>query len=280
MPNTNTAAAGVSATDLESIEASLADLDLDASAGAEEVPVEEIIEEVIEASAEEEVIEEVVLEADAEEVVEETAEGETEIQALDDDALGDLELAVAKDEVYASQTSTTDADAGAVKTAKANAGKKGAGKKSSTPKEKKEGVARTPRDISTVPAEFFALTAEQAAEVDLDAVKAKTMTLIPGQKKIAEKFENLFTALSVNKAPSTYVMIAFKLLDEKKTVTSADVIGAYKTAGLGEGTARSQSGQIMNLFATVGIATRSGQTLTLNDNSKIAERIRDLPQAA
>ena len=104
--------------------------------------------------------------------------------------------------------------------------------------------------------------------------------LKPAQVKIAEKFENLFTALSVGKAPSTYVMIAFKLLDEKKTVTSADIVAAYKASGLGEGTARSQSGQIMHLFATVEIATRVGQTLTLNASSTIADRIRKVISSA
>lgn len=71
-------------------------------------------------------------------------------------------------------------------------------------------------------------------------------------------------------------MFAFKLLDEKKTVISADVVGAYKASDLGEGTARSQSGQIMHLFATVGIADRSGQSLTLKGDSTIAERIHKL----
>ena len=69
-------------------------------------------------------------------------------------------------------------------------------------------------------------------------------------------------------------MIAFKLLDEKKSATSADIIAAYKASGLGEGTARSQSGQIMHLFHVVGIADRANQVLTLKEDSKIAERLR------
>ncbi|OWZ90427.1 hypothetical protein B9J07_27970 [Sinorhizobium sp. LM21] len=194
------------------------------------------------------------------------------------DELADLDLAIAKNEAYAEQTSaaidTTELPAPtAAKTKGARAPRAAS---AST------GAARTPRDISKVADEFFVLSGDPAAMStdDLAAARAATMALKPNQVKIAEKFENLFTALSAGKAPSTYVMIAFGVLESKGSMTSSDVVGAYKASGLGEGTARSQSGQIMNLFATVGIATRSGQTLTLRSDSKLAERLRSLPVPA
>jgi hypothetical protein len=222
-----------------------------------------------------------VLEAVDDTVVEEIIEeGSTEVSAMDgalaDDLLRDLDIGLEVIEGYEATEAGDTVDPDAAKAAK-KADKPA--KAAKAPKEKKEGAVRTPRDVSTVAPEFFALT-EPAADADLEAIKSATMALKPTQKKIAEKFDNLFTSLSVNKAPSTYVMIAFGLLDEKKSVTSTDIVAAYKAADLGEGTARSQSGQIMNLFATVGIATRAGQVLTLNADSKIAQRIRSLPAKA
>jgi hypothetical protein len=220
-------------------------------------------------------------------ILDPTPEDEAELEAAEaapaivsDDALADLDLALAKSELYGEQKSAsvtttelpkpTDAVLPKGQRAKKAAGSAGAS------------AARTPRDISKVANEFFVLAGDVSAmsEDDLKAARDATMKLVPNQVKVAEKFENLFTALSVGKAPSTYVMIAFKLLDGKGSMTSSDVVGAYKASGLGEGTARSQSGQIMNLFATVKIADRAGQTLTLRSDSLLAERLRSLPAPA
>ena len=197
---------------------------------------------------------------------------------LASDELADLDLALTKNEAYAEQTSaameTTELPAPTpTKPGKVQKAPKVAGAAS---------APRTPRDISKVADEFFVLSGDPStmSPDDLSAARTATMALKPAQVKIAEKFENLFTALSAGKAPSTYVMIAFDVLEKKGSMTSADVVGAYKASGLGEGTARSQSGQIMNLFATVGIATRSGQTLTLRSDSLLADRLRSLSAPA
>lgn len=206
---------------------------------------------------------------DAEEVLEELVEADA--GDMDEEELQELELAVERTEAYNAQESTPIAspeEQEAIK-AKSTAKKRASsGAKSSTP--------RTPRELSAVPAEFFILTGDDPAmdEAAKEALKAETMALKPTQVKVAEKFENLFTSLSAGKAPSIYVMTAFKLLASKGAMTSADLVGAYKLAGLREGTARSQSGQIMNLFAVVKIADRVGQTLTLRADSNIAERLR------
>ncbi|MBY3231953.1 hypothetical protein [Rhizobium laguerreae] len=222
--------------------------------------------------------EDIVLEAAGDDVpaddviVEETAPTE-----LASDELADLDLALTKNEVYSEQTSS------AVETTELPAPTEAKRPGTRTPRAAgAAAAARTPRDISKVADEFFVLNGDPAAMTadDQAAARVATMALKPNQVKIAEKFENLFTALSAGKAPSTYVMIAFNLLNSKGSMTSADVVGAYKASGLGEGTARSQSGQIMHLFATVGIATRAGQTLTLRPDSVIAGRLRSLPTSA
>jgi hypothetical protein len=252
MTNAATDVNTLAAAEIDALDAVLADFDLE---GGEEVIGEEI------------------LEADAGE-----AEVIEEATVLGDDALADLDLALNRSEIYEEQTSDAIASVEPVDPTAAKAPKKprvakAAGAAAST---------RTPRDMNSVASEFFVLRGDVStmSDEDKDAAKAATIATKPAQVKIAEKFENLFTALSVNKAPSTYVMIAFALLEAKKSVTSGDIVGAYKASGLGEGTARSQSGQIMHLFATVGIATRSSQTLTLNADSLVAERLRSLPVVA
>ena len=70
--------------------------------------------------------------------------------------------------------------------------------------------------------------------------------------------------------------LAFDLLDAQKTLTSADIIAHYRAAGLGDGTARSQCGQIMVLFDLVEIAKREGNKLSMIADSLVAKRIRDL----
>lgn len=251
MTNTQTQTAKTdTTTGVEDLDALLEGLDV---ADASPEAIEETIEE-IEAATEE-----------AAPVVEEVPD---EIDDLD---LGAAVAQIEREEVYAEQESTGDADADAAKQAKAEAPKtkkKAAG--ASTP--------RTPRDMNTVAAEFFVLEGDVAtmSDADKDAAKTATIAAVPGQKKIAEKFENLFTSVSAGKAPSRYVVDAFKFLDDKGSITSTDLVAHYQAAGLGTGTARSQAGQIMNLFDTVKIATRSKQSLALNKGSVLAGRLRDI----
>ncbi|SCW95968.1 hypothetical protein SAMN05660859_0161 [Ancylobacter rudongensis] len=257
MPQTQNATVTVGAADIEALDMALMDLDLsDASAGADEAPLEEVVE-------------------DDDEVVEQTAEPVVHAGAvLNPDELTDLDIAIERAEVYENQTATVGGDPTATTPAAAKSAK--SAKSSKKPSTGAASTPRTPRDLSAVAPEFFALLTDLDPAIDMTAYKAGVISTRPTQVKVAEKFDNLFQALSVGKAPSSYVMIAFKLLDEKKTVSSSDIIGAYKASGLGEGTARSQCGQIMNLFATVAIASRVGQVLTLNDKSALAQRIRDL----
>lgn len=242
----------VQGVQMDDVEALLDDLDLGDN---DQVELEAVEEEVVEASGEEEV------------VSEELADGE----------IADLDLQLAKDEVYEEQEAKSDTDmeapAAAAAAQAANPPKKGkaaGAKKSATP-----AAPRTARDLNSVDASLFVLEGDAAAfdQAQLDANKATVMGTIPAQKKIAEKFENLFTSLAAGKQPSVYVVQAFKLLDEKKSITSADIVASFK-GSYKQGTAMSQSGQIMKLFDTVKIASRTGNKLVLNDNSTVADRIR------
>jgi hypothetical protein len=239
------------AADLNALDAALADFDLEGDA------IEEIIGD-----------EEVNLEAGAE--------------ILDDDALADLDIALDRTASYEAQPAGKTL--GDVETpAPVKPAKAAKEKKAKAPKEPKEAKEpRVPRDINSVKDEFFILSGDPATMDDADkaVAKASTMAKMPTQKKIAEKFENFFTAISVGAEPSRYTMIAFRVLDEKKDITATDITGAYKAAGLGDGTARSQQTQLMNLLPALGIADRVGQSLKLRSDSLLAERLRKLPTAA
>jgi hypothetical protein len=196
------------------------------------------------------------------------------IESLSADDLSAIEVTEAMDEAYADQeVSTVDVEASEPKAVEA--AKPAKAKKAATP--------RAPKELSSIDPDFFILDTTFAGDTDdLIENQAKVIGRMPTQKKIAEKFDNLFRSLSVGKKPSVYVMACFEALVAKGEVTNADLVAALRAsssrsgAGYNEGTARSQAGQIMVLFDVVGIASRSGQTLTINPNSKIAERLKAL----
>lgn len=219
-----------------------------------------------------EINEEVEAAGDEEVVLEDLAlDGE-----LDEDALRDLNAEIVKEEIYAEQASEVG-DVSTEKPAKKAKSFKKSRATGSTP------VTRTPRDLASIAPEVFVLEGDVDAMSDdeKEAAKKATMLLTPKQKKIAEKFENLFTALAAGKKPSTYIVQAFKLLDQNGSMGMSDLIALYKTPGsksdtegYNHGTAASQAGQIFTLFDAVKIATRTKSTLTLNKGSVVAERLR------
>lgn len=200
---------------------------------------------------------------------------------LEDNELRDLELTTERQEAYQDQVSELDADAGNVEKAKVEKKTKGA-KTPRAPRAASTAAPRTPRiDLSSLDAVNFVLEGDASAmsDEDKDAAKTATLALMPSQKKVAEKFDNVFQQLAAGKLPSVYVVQAFKLLDTKKTMSSSDLTGDFK-ARYSQGTAMSQAGQIMNLFDTLKIATRSKNVLVLNEESVIAQRLRDAIVAA
>lgn len=260
----------------ENITAATADIDnvLAAMGDFEASIVEEII-------SDDQIIQE--LDAISDDPIEITAE--TDVGAdVDEDFLDELNITIKRQESYEAQTAEDMPDIEATKAANASGVKvKAARTVSKTPRA--ASTAATPRvvrDLASTGAEFFVLSksASYASTADMELNKTTVIAARPTQVKIAEKFDNLFTSLAGGRKPSTYVMQAFDMLEAKGEITSADIVAGFKAAGLGDGTAQSQTGQIMVLFNVTGIAARSGQKLTLNADSRIAERIRTVKSPA
>lgn len=187
-------------------------------------------------------------------------------EILDDALLADLESTTARAEVYASQeSSAVVADPTAAAPAKA-------ARKPRAAKAASAGVPRVKRvDLNALPNDVFQLRDGDAID---DTAKAVTLSKRPAQVKVAEKFDNLFQSIAANKLPSRYVVTAINLLSKNGSMTSADLNAAFIGEGLGKGTASSQTGQIVALFSAVGIANRSGQSLTACQDSAVAKKLK------
>jgi hypothetical protein len=254
-------------TNIQAIEDMLDDLELDSlEAGADADLVEQDVVELEDGSADGDTV----IEG---EIIEPANVSDEELEASVD--IEELDIELERNETYSAQeseTETTDDAGKAIKAAKDSSEKPA---KTASAASRAPAGPRTPRDLSALEAQHFVLEGDAAtmSAGDLDKNKAAVLASMPTQKKIAEKFENLLIAIAVNKQPSVYVKQAFKLLEEKKTITSADIVGMFK-GSYSQGTAQSQAGQIMTLFSTVKIADRAKNTLTLNDNSVVAAKLR------
>jgi hypothetical protein len=187
-----------------------------------------------------------------------------EDENLDEDELSELEAGLARAEVYEAQSSVIDPTPMAPTNTPA-------AKLSKPARQTGSPVQRTPRkSLADLSDGVFQL---YDSETPGPANKTATLAARPTQVKIAEKFDNLFLALEAGKAPSSYVVTALNVLSKTGTMTSADLIAAFKADDLKDGTARSQTGQIMELFNVVGIARRSGQSLTLRTDSVVARKL-------
>jgi hypothetical protein len=191
------------------------------------------------------------------------------IEALSGDDESVIEHVEAIEGAYAEQlTTTTDVvapEVAAEAVAPTKPARKARAKKAdAAPKEPK-----APRDLSSVAPEFFVLA---DGVTDLDANKASVIASPPKQKKIVEKFENVFRSVSAGKAPSEFTKLCFNALKGGST-TSTDLVAVLKANEYSEGTARSQAGQLMALFPLLGVAVRDGQKLTFNANAPMSKRL-------
>ena len=130
------------------------------------------------------------------------------------------------------------------------------------------------KSLNALPASAFVLTND--FDGDLEANKVAVLGRRPTQKKIGEKFNNLFASIARGANPSVYVTTAFDVLNKTGTMTSIDLVAALRAVPLSEGTARSQAAQIMNLFDAVGIAKRDKQTLVRDPNSRLGTLLTGL----
>lgn len=142
-----------------------------------------------------------------------------------------------------------------------------------TPRAAKTGGTRV-RNLDDVAPEHFVLTTDYAG--DLDANKKLVISTRPSQIKVADKFDNIFLSLANKTLPSAFVTIQFKFLAEHESTTTKELVALLQTSGYKEGTARAQVGQITTLFPILGIASRTGSTLRLKEDSQIAETLADL----
>ncbi|TXN08949.1 hypothetical protein FV222_00320 [Methylobacterium sp. WL103] len=220
-------------------------------------------EEAAEAAVEEPAI--VVTDAEASSEVEAEAAAQDEHDEDVTDALAaEIDMEEQRDAIYAEQPADdTSLDASAPPAA--------------APKKARAvstGVPRARTAVADLHEDNFVLTTDIPA--DLAANKAAVLTACPAQKKVREKFENLLVSVAGNRAPSTYTVICFKALMASGEVTGAELTGALKSSGLGEGTARSQSGQLMALFPAVKIATPAGNKLTVNPDSLLVAALKGI----
>jgi len=188
------------------------------------------------------------------------------IEALDAEDREAVEGVTAIEEAYDEQTVST-AD---VVEPEAPA----AAKKARKPREAKTSTGpKAPRDLNALDPSVFIIA---DGVTDLEANKAAVLALIPNQKKIAEKFENVFHAVAAGKKPSAFVSITFDVLRKNGSATTTELVAALKTAEYSEGTARSQAGQMMALFSIIGVASRNGQNLTFNADAPMSKKLASI----
>lgn len=204
----------------------------------------------------------------------ESVEAIEEIGELSPEEERHLDAEITKAEVY----EATDAGAMEVEAVTEATPRKTRERTAKAPKPAGEKKDRVVRDIASLAPEAFVLTSE--APDDLEANKAEVLSKRPGQVKIAEKFDNIIGALSAGRSPSVYVTKCFEALAATGEATQTQLVKALETTGYTIGTARSQAGQCMTVFAALGIATREGQKLTLRSDSAYAAKLLSLASPA
>lgn len=141
----------------------------------------------------------------------------------------------------------------------------------------KKASASTERDLSKIPPEQFQLEGDFTGLVVDPSVKTDTLLLRPQQKKIGEKFDNMFISLNAGRLPSTFIVDALELLMTTGRIDNGSLVSLFSNAGYHIGTARSQAGQLLKLFEVLKIGKVAGKnTLAFNPISTIAQRISQL----
>lgn len=192
----------------------------------------------------------------------------TELSASDEAAIQIAsDTAALRAEVYAAAPTSELAEAAPV-----NASATKPVKEPKTPKV--AGAAKEPkieRDLATLPDAVFALRAGEGVD------KAAVLAHRPTQKKVMEKFENLFISLNAGRKPSVYTMACFEALKAAPgSIKMADFVAALEARKYSIGTARSQAGQIANLFTSLGVTSKVAGLYSLNTDSVIADRLTSL----
>lgn len=115
--------------------------------------------------------------------------------------------------------------------------------------------------------EDAALDADKLSEL----IALRMAELDKAPKKVAEKLVNAYAHLTSGGSLSVYTELALEMILTKGEITSKDIFDRYIARPWSEGTARSQSGQLMQVLPMMGIAKREGQKLTLIRESVLAQ---------
>lgn len=111
---------------------------------------------------------------------------------------------------------------------------------------------------------------------ELDDAGIEALAASITQKKVRAKAANILTNAAGGRKLETFTAEAMKLmvasyLGDGEPVSKKAIFGAYKARGNSDGTAASQSGQIMSLFPAIGIATKVDGGLKPNPASVLLE---------
>lgn len=119
-------------------------------------------------------------------------------------------------------------------------------------------------------------------EVEGDATIKGFAKAVDGlAKKIGEKAVNLVRQRHNPAGVQVYTRIALDTLIENGSITSKDLVEAYRANKYKDGTCRAQSNQIMGLFPALGIADRPDRgTLKLSKDSAIVADYKKAAKAA
>ncbi|ATW58035.1 hypothetical protein CNR34_00102 [Pseudomonas phage nickie] len=99
-------------------------------------------------------------------------------------------------------------------------------------------------------------------------------------KKIGEKATNLFAHVSKGAQLSNYTKIAINLLAANGEMTSKQLKDTYLARPYSEGTASSQTTQLMNLLPALGIAKKEAGKLVVNPTSTLFPVLTAAAEAA
>jgi len=203
-----------------------------------------------------EIIEESEPEVAAEELVEAAAEEDIEA------AVNEVEMNEAKQEAYQNQPAEKKKTEKEAKQAKSKP------KKASKPKAPSVTGMATSEAVKTI------LGTDWEKNLVLDAANPESPDVILSRldslaKKQSMKAVNVFKWIQRGNNLEGYVSKALDLLIKNGSMSSENLREHYLAHPYSQGTANSQSNQIMSLFPALSIAQRDGKTLTLNENSTI-----------
>lgn len=201
-----------------------------------------------------------------EELVALDAETEADpVEALSD-AVGEIESEEAVAQAYKDQEGSTESDAPATP-GKAPAKK---GTRMNTAGMKPSDVVRAKMGTTIHKTFITALSDARLPDADLNALIDGRVNAIDGlPKKVGEKVINVLQHLSSGVTISCFTRMALDLLKSKGTISTKDIRDAYLKRPYSAGTSNAQSSQMMAVLPFLGIATKSGNTLTIDQDSAL-----------